>query len=400
MLPMKMKLALMSSQISWGGGEQFLWSLGNGLIEQGHSILWVCDKASALHDRIQNAGFDCCGVTGRIPKPQALLKMRMSLSKHGTQIIHANDSHSLMWGSLAMIGKLGIKRVGVKHTAFPIRSAVRYNWMLDAVVCVSNAVREVCIQGGVAERKTHVIHGGLEPPQLERWVERFWACEHLGIHHHTPLFCAVGSLIPCKGYERLIEAAHHLRWHMPEFCVVICGEGKSRPELEQLIRKYDLQKHVRLLGFQDRPERWICAADAFVHPSLSEGLSLVTIQAQMIGTPVIATEVGGLKEVLRSPETCELLGWPIHGNDPATLADLMKLSIENTPERHALVCAAKKSAMERFVVEKMVERFESLYLQMLSGQKPTYPALPIEKKASDAKPTLRSIEKVPLQNLG
>ena len=400
MLPMKMKLALMSSQISWGGGEQFLWSLGNGLIEQGHSILWVCDKASPLHDRIQNAGFHCCGVTGRIPKPRALLKMRMSLSKHGTQLIHANDSHSLMWGSLAMIGKLGIKRVGVKHTAFPIRSAVRYNWMLDAVVCVSNAVREVCIQGGVAERKTHVIHGGLEPPQLERWVERFWACEHLGIDLHTPLYCAVGSLIPCKGYERLIEAAHHLRWHMPEFCVVICGEGNSRPELEQLIRKYDLQTHVRLLGFRDRPERWICAADAFVHPSLSEGLSLVTIQAQMIGTPVIATEVGGLKEVLHSPETGELLGWPIHGNDPATLADLMKLSIENTPQRHALVIAAKKSALERFVVEQMVDRFESLYLQMLSGQKSTNPRLQIEKKASDAKPTLQSIEQAPLRNSG
>ena len=400
MQPLKMKLALMSSQISWGGGEQFLWSLGNGLIEQGHSILWVCDETSPLHGRIQNAGLDCCGMTGRIPRPQALLKLRKTLIKHGTQLIHANDSHSQIWGSLAMIGKLGIKRVGVKHTAFPIRSAVRYNWMLDAVVCVSNAVREVCIQGGVAERKTHVIHGGLEAPQLERWVERFWACEHLGINHRTPLFCAVGSLIPCKGYERLIEAAHHLRWHMPEFCVVICGEGKSRAELEQLIRKYDLQDHVRLLGFQDRPERWICAADAFVHPSLSEGLSLVTIQAQMIGTPVIATEVGGLKEVLRLPQTGELLGRSIHGNDPATLADLMKLAIENTSEQIALVSAAKKSAMERFDLAQMVSRFQRLYLQILSGQKQTVPALRIEKKASDAKPAIRNTEIPSLRNSG
>ncbi len=368
MLPMKMKLALMSSQISWGGGEQFLWSLGNGLIEQGHSILWVCDETSPLFGRVKNAGFEFSGMAGRMPKPNALLRLRRTLTKHGTQLIHANDSHSLIWGSLAMIGKMGIKRIGVKHTAFPIRSAVRYNWMMDAVVCVSNAVRDVCIQGGVAKQKTHVIHGGLEPPKLERWVERFWACEHLGIDHHTPLFCAVGSLSPCKGYERLIEAAHHLRWHLPDFCVAICGEGKSRLNLEQLIRKYDLQKHVKLLGFQEQPERWICAADAFVHPSLSEGLSLVTIQAQMIGTPVIATEVGGLKEVLRLPHTGEPLGWPIHGNDPATLADLMKFSIENSPERYALIRAAKQSALERFDLKLMVERFECLYLQMLSSQ--------------------------------
>ncbi len=367
MQPSKMKLALMSSQVGWGGGEQFLWSLGNGLIERGHSILWVCDETSPLFERVTKAGFDKSGMTGRVPKPQSLLKLRKSLTKHCTELIHANDSHSMLWGTLAMIGKLGIKRVGVKHTAFPIRSAVRYNWMLDAVVCVSNAVRDVCVQGGVAQRKTHVIHGGLETPQLEQWVERFWACENLGVNHRAPLFCAVGSLSPCKGYERLIEAAHHLRWHMPEFCVVICGEGKSRTELEHLIRKYDLQTHVRLLGFQEHPERWICAADAFVHPSLSEGLSLVTIQAQMIGTPVIATEAGGLAEVLQMPTTGELLGWPIRGNDPATLAELMKLSIENTPERHAMVQAAKKSAMLRFNLDGMVDRFEGLYDQMLTN---------------------------------
>jgi len=368
---MKMKLALMSSQVSWGGGEQFLWSLGNGLIERGHSVLWACDDVSPLFARVKNAGFDFVGMTGRMPKPKSLLRLRKAISKHGTELIHANDSHSLTWGSLATLGKLGLKRVGIKHTAFPIRSAVRYNWMLDAVVCVSNAVRDVCVQGGVAARKTHVIHGGLEPPKLERGVERFWACEHLGIDLETPLFCAVGSLTPCKGYERLIEAAHHLRWHLPNFCIAICGEGKSRPQLEQLIRKYDLQKQVRLLGFQERPERWICAADAFVHPSLSEGLSLVTIQAQMIGTPVIASEVGGLKEVLRMPTTGELLGWPIVGNDPATLADLMKFSIENSPERFSLIRAATQSALERFDLGRMLNQFEALFQRMLYGQSPT-----------------------------
>ncbi len=368
MQPPKMKLALMSSPVSWGGGEQFLWSLGVGLIQRGHSILWICDKTSALHERIQNAGYQCGWMTGSMPGPKALLGLRKTLSQHGTEIIHANDSHSQTWGSLAMLGRLGIKRVGVKHTAFPIRSAVRYNWMLDKVVCVSNAVRDVCIQGGVAKGKTHVIYGGLEAPKLERWVERFWACEHLGIEHHTPLFCAVGSLIPCKGYERLIEAAHHLRWHLPEFCVVICGEGKMKSELEELIRRYDLQKHVRLLGFQERPERWISAADAFVHTSQSEGLSLVTIQAQMIGTPVIAGEVGGLTEVLRHPHTGKLLGWPIQGNDPATLADLMMESVVDSPDRQRIVHEAKESAMERFALEKMVDEFEALYLKMLSKE--------------------------------
>jgi len=368
MLPSKIKLALMSSQLGWGGGEQFLWSLGNRLTGRGHSVLWVCDSASALHKRVERHGYEICPIAGRIPTLGGLLRLRRACLHQGTQILHANDSHSLTWGTLAMLGKLGIKRVGVKHTAFPIRSAVRYNWMLDAVVCVSKAVRDVCIAGGVAANKTHIIHGGLEPPLLEPAVQRAWASEQLGISPLTPLFCAVGSLIPCKGYERLIEAAHHLRWHMSEFCVVICGEGKSRHELQQLIAKYGLEKRVRLLGFQENPEKWISAADAFVHPSLSEGLSLVSIQAQMVGTPVIASEVGGLREVLRSPETNRPLGWCLEGNDPATLADLMKNAVKKNAERTALIRDARRSALERFDLELMVDKFEDLYARMLDGK--------------------------------
>jgi glycosyltransferase involved in cell wall biosynthesis len=365
MQPTKVKLALMSSQLSWGGGEQFLWSLGNGMLERGHSVLWICDQSSPLHERIQQKGLDCCSLPGRTPKPRDLLALRRMCTKQGTQLLHANDSHALTWGSLAMMGKLAVKRVGVKHTAFPIRSSVRYNWMLDALVCVSNAVKEVCMDSGISTKKLHVIHGGVQPPNLNRGLERLWACETLGIQHDTPLFCAVGSLIPCKAYDRLIEAAYHLRWHMPDFCIVLCGEGKSRPDLEKQIRKYSLQKHVRLLGFQSEPERWICAADAFVHPTQNEGLSLVTIQSQMIGTPVIATEVGGLKEVLRTPHETQPLGWILQGSDPANLAETMIRSLQNTNERHQMISAAKKSALERFHLDRMIDKFEQFYLAMV-----------------------------------
>lgn len=369
MQPTKLKLALMSSQLSWGGGEQFLWSLGSGLASRGHSVLWVCDPTSPLYERVHKEGFDSVKLPGRNPNPQALLSLRRACNKQGTQILHANDSHALTWGSLAMLGKLGIKRVGIKHTAFPIRSAVRYNWMLDAVVCVSNAVRDVCTLAGVAEKKTQVIHGGVQPPDVNRFSERFWVCEKLGIRPETPLFCAVGSLIPCKAYDQLIEAACHLRWQIKDFCIAICGEGKSRPELEQLIRKHSLQDHVRLLGFQEQPERWICAADAFVHPSKNEGLSLVTIQSQMIGTPVIATEVGGLQEVLRAPGSNNPLGWIFDGNQASDLAQLMANALENTVEKHRMIESAKRSALSRFHLNSMIDNFESFYVGMVEPRR-------------------------------
>jgi glycosyltransferase involved in cell wall biosynthesis len=375
MLPPPLKLALISSPPDWSGAEQVLWSLGAGLVERGHSVFWVCNESSPLYMRVRNYGLDCFALPCT-PNPSSLLQLRHACSTRGIEIVHSNDSKAFTWGSVALLGKLNIKRVRVKHTVSPIRSAVHYNWMLDRLVCVSEAVRDVCIQGGIASQKCSVVHGGVEPPKLEQSLERLWACERLAIQHQTPLYAAVGSLIPSKGYHRLIEAAHHLRWHMPDFCIAICGEGKSRQDLEQLIRKYSLQQHVRLLGYQDEPERWISAADAFVHPSLHEGLSLVAIQAQMVGTPVVAMEVGGLREVLRSPESGAPLGWIYEGDDPGTLASLMTTAIQNTPERNSIIREAKRSAWTRFHVRNMTDGFEDLYFKLLfSRQKQPSPAL-------------------------
>jgi hypothetical protein len=97
MQPTKIKLALMSSQLNWGGGEQYLWSLGTGLQDRGHSVLWICDPTSPLHSRVQQHGYDCCPLAGRAPNPSSLLEVRRTCTKRGIQILHANDSHALTW---------------------------------------------------------------------------------------------------------------------------------------------------------------------------------------------------------------------------------------------------------------------------------------------------------------
>ncbi len=80
----------------------------------------------------------------------SLLNLRSVLRKRRIQILHANDSHAVLWGSVSAIARTSIKRVGMKHTVFPIRSAVKYNWFLDKLVCVSKAVRELCLESGIA----------------------------------------------------------------------------------------------------------------------------------------------------------------------------------------------------------------------------------------------------------
>jgi glycosyltransferase involved in cell wall biosynthesis len=196
---------------------------------------------------------------------------------------------------------------------------------------------------------------------MDRRAERMRACEILRIGLETPLICAVGSLIPCKGYDTLIAAADELRRRIGDFRLVVCGEGAMRPQLQKMIDERKLNQQVMLLGFCEDPTAWIASADVFVHPTRSEGLSLVSIAAQMVGTPIVASEVGGLREVLRCQYTSRPLGWIYATESPFDLAELLDNALHDVERRRQFINDARQSAMRHFTLDQMVNGFLQLY---------------------------------------
>lgn len=360
----------MSSQLRWGGGEQLLYSLGDSLQSHGHRVVWIAPSESRLMERVHTAGFETIEISGRHPSPIALLKMRKELQAKSVQILHGNDTHSISWGSMLAVRKHSMKLIGVKHTVFPITSATKYNWLVDKMICVSRAVREVCLDGGILNERLTVVNGGLEPPNLDRFAERQRACETLGIDLDTPLISAVGSLIPSKGYDTLIEAASVLRERIDNFQLVLCGDGSMRQQLQEMIDERDLNQQVRLLGFCEDPTSWIAASDLFVHPSRSEGLSLVAIAAQMVGTPMVTTEVGGLREVIRCRYTSRPLAWVFSTDNPQNLAELMDDALSDQKRRLQSIHDAQESALSHFTLEQMVQGFLGVYTEALGASHP------------------------------
>lgn len=363
----KRRVALVSSQRNWGGGEQVLACLGRELERLGHDVLWVIPRGSVLHDRLETRGSAYRLIEGRHPSPGEVFRLRREFKERSVEILHANDSHAISWCGAMTLGKLNHPRVvGVKHTVFDIKSASRYNWLVDRLVCVSRSTWDVCFESGISEDRLRVVHGGMDVAPCDRPRTRQAIADLLHVNINLPLFCAVGSLIPCKGYDTLIEAAAGLRDSLGDFRLVICGEGAMREELARRIVKHRLESQVLLLGFCEDPNRWIAAADVFVHPSRSEGLSLVTIAAQQLGTPVVASEVGGLREVMRCRETSRPLGWIMAAEDAADLAGLMADAYRNHEKRVRLGQAAQRSARSRFGLSRMVEGYLDVYDELFS----------------------------------
>ena len=350
-----LRIAIVSTPKSWGGGEQLAWTVGNGLAALGHSVTWVTRCNSVLHERLGAAGKDCLTVRGKYPSIPELISIRQTLSERGIETIYGNDSQAINWTGLIGAGLRGVSKIGVKHTVFPIKSPLKYNWFLDRVLCVSNASRRVCIDGGIRSDLTQTVYGGLELQSYDRAAERLYVAESLGISPETTLYVAVGSLLECKGYDTLIDAAAILRAKGQRFMIAVCGEGNQRESLQSQIDYRRLQDSVRLVGFQHDPYRWIAASDALLHPSRSEGLSLVTIAAQLLNVPVVATEVGGLREVMYSPETEQPLGWVLPTDSPSQLAKAIYGLQSNRLASSNYVVEAQRWANRRFLASQMID---------------------------------------------
>jgi glycosyltransferase involved in cell wall biosynthesis len=357
-----MKIALISSQQTWGGGEQLLYTLGLGLEKLGKSVVWVVPEEGKLNSRLAENGSERITYQGRHPSPSRLLKLRREIKARGVDVLHGNETHAISLCGVLTLGQQARPWVvGVKHTIFPIRSAMRYNWVVDRLVCVSRAVREVSFEAGILERKLTIVRAGIDIPEYDRREARQAICRELNVAPDLPLLCGVGSLIPCKGYDTLIDAAAKLRTRIGDFRLAICGEGSMRSQLESQIARLGLQSQVKLIGFIRDPNLWIAAADVFVHPSRSEGLPLVSLAAQKLGTPIVASEVGGLREVMRCEYTSRMLGWVLQADLPDHLSELIVDALTSTEKRLERTKAARRAFDDGFSVPKMVNGFLRVY---------------------------------------
>jgi glycosyltransferase involved in cell wall biosynthesis len=173
-----------------------------------------------------------------------------------------------------------------------------------ASVTVSSALRERLMELGGEPSRIRVIRNGVDLG-LFRPLDRESCRKVLGLQGSRWLL-SVGNLVKLKGHDLAIEALKSLP---SEVCLAIVGEGEERRRLEARARDLGVADRVRFVGAvaQTALVRWYNAADVLVLCSSREGLPNVVLEALACGTPVVATGVGGISEVLRSPTSGRLL---------------------------------------------------------------------------------------------
>ena len=234
---------------------------------------------------------------------------------HDSAKIDCIDAHFVYPDGLAavLLGKVlsvpvTVSARGTDINFFPsfrfIRPMIR--WTLsqaDRVIAVSGALKESMVALGVRPDKIIVIPNGVNT-ELFHLTDREGARRELNLPLQAPILVSVGALIRPKGQLILIRAFARIAARHPELKLYIVGEGPLRSELESLVRAHNLQDRVFLPGKRPNKEllQWFNAADISLLVSEREGWPNVVTESLACGTPVVATRVGGVPEILHSPE--------------------------------------------------------------------------------------------------
>lgn len=167
----------------------------------------------------------------------------------------------------------------------------------DAIVCVSETMKESFIKKyGMAE-KVHVVYNVINDEEtLAKGNEK------LELDLPRPIFSMAGRLTQVKGYDRLVRVCAELRDMGYEFSVAILGKGEEEGNIKKLISENSLEERIKLLGFQENPHKFIRNSDVFVCSSYAEGYSTAVSEAVILGVPVVTTECSGMREIFGDEE--------------------------------------------------------------------------------------------------
>src|SRR6185503_17382605 len=182
----------------------------------------------------------------------------------------------------------------------PRRGAAALRWAMAhsaATTAVSGATAaDLRRTLGVHDEAVRVVPNGIEMPRGERAALR----RELNVGEDEVLIVAIGNLYPVKGHAVLLRAFAELEEQggAPAWRLAIAGRGEEEQHLRDMAGEAGIASRVHLLGFRSDAPDILAAGDLFVMPSLSEGLPLALVEAMATGLPIIASDVGGIPEVV------------------------------------------------------------------------------------------------------
>jgi glycosyltransferase involved in cell wall biosynthesis len=361
-------LFLISYLSEQGGAERFTLGLAANL-PRGRIEPWVCVTRGASDYALQTlraAEVPCVtiGRRGRWDSYRFALLLRL-LRQRRFDVLHAHMFGSNLWGTL--IGRSAHVPVVLAHEHTWSYSGNPMRAWLDGRVIGRLSSRFIAVSRSDARRMVEYEHVPADRVVVmpTAYVPRNGAKVNiraeLGLGHADPLVATAAVLRPQKAIEVLLDAFTLLRREVPGVHLVIAGNGPMRPQLEHHTRAAGNQERVHFLGLRGDVESILRQADVAALPSDFEGMPLFAFECMANGTPLVASSVGGLPDLIEDGVS----GVLVPPRNPQALAGALSGLLADS-ERCKRISAAASERLSGFTIDRVARQYAELYERLVS----------------------------------
>ena len=366
---------------TYGGSGAVATELGIALAERGHEVHFITYRQPfRLPSFLPRIFFHEVDV-GRYPlfefPPYDLalaVRMHEVVKGHGLELLHCHYAipHATSaWIAREMLRENGedvhvlttlhgtdITIVGQDPSFYPItKFSIEKS---DRITAVSQYLREeTCRAFGCEGPEIEVIHNFIDPDIYNR--EKYPPLLKDEFGRSRPILMHLSNFRTVKRVRDVIRIYAEVNRELPSVLVMI-GDGPDRPAAEEEARMLGVEQSVSFLGKLDLIAPLLAAADLFLLPSQSESFGLSALEALASGVPVVGTDAGGLREVVRNGET----GFLCEVGDVAGMAAASLRILSDRKRWTEMSRLAAADARERFSRDAIVTKYESLYRESLT----------------------------------
>lgn len=382
-----MKVLWLLDSLTLGGAEVVAASFLRHAADFGIDAELCCLKTlrgNPFEEALRHEGLPVRNLEARNLRDRAAFgRLVEHIRRTGPDVLHLHLTYATIWGLLAA-KRCGRPAVATLHGGpVPVsswsREGLRQRWMANLlrrravrVLAVSEAVREAWRRHGrLSSEALEVLPNGVPlpaacPSRAASGAER----RALGLPDGDPLIVTVATLRGGKGVDTLLAASSRVLAARPGMRLAVVGEGPLRSELEEQAARLGLEDSVSWLGLRHDVPALLAAADVFVLASDHDALPTALLEAMATRTPVVASRVGGIPEIVRDGTT----GLLVPPRDPGALAAALSRLAGDPSERQRLGAAGYQRVREGFSLEIWLERLRGVYRSVSEARPRERPA--------------------------
>ncbi len=357
-----------------GGAERELVTIVTQLAQRSYHPIVVCPCPSSLQRELASCGIEARDASfpawrkwkTRFARGRSIHFLESMIDSVQPQLVHVND---IWWVPQVLRASQRFAVPVVAHVRQEIEPAKVIPYELnkvDYVFTVSRQIERAFAAGGGSPRQVETLYSGLDLNRFSLNVNGDQIRQVLGFSPEDMVLGTVANLFSRKGYDVMLQAMPMIIAKVPRTHYLIIGAGEKTYEeqLHRQVKRLCLEKYVHFLGFQPDVVPYLAALDVYVQPSRLEGLALAVLEAMAVNKPVVATNVGGLSEVVHDQYT----GLFVKPDDAQALAQAV-LALLADPERcRVLGAQGCQRVKSQFNVGAMMDRLVDVYQDVLRPQ--------------------------------